>query len=97
MNTSLDRAEIGILYEGILQPPEHAHEPSKFSHAVQHFKRGSGQILDILQKLRPMMGRAKEQGLSFNEFAVVLSKEHDIRIQNMDGDIIGELQQVYDA
>jgi hypothetical protein len=74
-----------------------AGESYKFEKAVQSFRKGSGQEIDILQRLIPSMLEAAEQGLDIGGWVRSIAKTDDIRVQNFDMDIIDLLQKTYDS
>ena len=67
-----------------------------FENAVQNFQKGSGQEVDILRVLSPKMEEGKNKGLDFNQWLQHIEQNYDIRVQNMDFDIIELLKRTYE-
>lgn len=82
--------EIGMIYESMIGGQQ-------FDKNIQNFQKGSGQELDIVNELLPTMQEAVSEGLDFAGWMQRVNDVHDIRIQNMDWDIINILQKKYNA
>jgi hypothetical protein len=81
--------ELGNIYESMIGMN------NNFQKAVQNFQKGSGQELDIQGELVPTMYDAVKKGMDFGGWVKYVSDNFDIRIQNMDFDIIDLLQKEY--
>jgi len=75
--------------ESVITPP--------FEQAVQNFKLGSGSEANIMKTLAPIIQDGHDKGLYFDEWIDYVSKQYDIRIQNMSFELIDFIKKNYQS
>jgi hypothetical protein len=88
----MTRKDINLLAEAYAS----VNNPDKFEKAVQSPQNSEHIHSDIINELRPAMLKAVKQGLTIQEFVKSLSDTHNIRVQNMDKQIIDAIMRDYD-